>query len=193
MDAARHQEVARAFGRRGGEDRRLEFGEAALDHAAADAGDHLRAQHDVGVQPLAPEIEEAIAKSNILGIVAFAEHRQRQFLRGGLDCHFLRVDFHSAGRQRLVDRALATREHLARNGDDRFDADRLGGAECGAVAVENDLGDAVMVAQIDEQHAAMIALAMHPAGQADLAAHVGGAQLGAGVRTIGVHGGHSMW
>ena len=44
-----------------------------------------------------------------------------------------------------------------------------------------------MVAQIDEQHAAMIALAVDPAGQADGLADVGGAKRGAVVGAIGVH------
>jgi hypothetical protein len=61
----------------------------------------------------------------------------------------------------------------------------------GAVAIGDDLGDAVMVAQIDEQQAAMIALAMHPARQADVLADGGGRQAGAGVGTVGVHDGLS--
>jgi len=44
-----------------------------------------------------------------------------------------------------------------------------------------------MVAQIDEQHAAMIALAMDPARQANRLADIGRRQTGAGVGTIGVH------
>ena len=45
-----------------------------------------------------------------------------------------------------------------------------------------------MVAQVDEQHAAMVALAMDPAGQADCLADIGGAELGAMMSAIGVHG-----
>ncbi len=60
MQARGHQIVTRAFRRRGGEDRRLEFEEAALFHAAADRVDHTPAQHDVVVQVLATQIEEAI-------------------------------------------------------------------------------------------------------------------------------------
>mgnify|MGYP006150839021 CR=1 FL=1 len=44
-----------------------------------------------------------------------------------------------------------------------------------------------MVAQVDEQHAAVIALAMDPARQADGLADIGGAKLGASVGAIGVH------
>ena len=44
-----------------------------------------------------------------------------------------------------------------------------------------------MVAQVDEQHAAVVALAVDPARQADGLADVGGAQLGAIMGAIGVH------
>ena len=54
------------------------------------------------------------------------------------------------------------------------------------VLVEDDLGDAVAVAQVDEDHAAQIAAAMHPAHQKDGLAGVGGAQLAAGVRAAQV-------
>jgi hypothetical protein len=45
-----------------------------------------------------------------------------------------------------------------------------------------------VVAQIDEQQAAMVALAMDPAGQADGSARVLRAQRATGVGAIGVHG-----
>ena len=44
-----------------------------------------------------------------------------------------------------------------------------------------------MVAQIDEQQVAMVALAVDPAGQTDLRADVIGAQRAAGVRAVGMH------
>ena len=78
MDARRHQEVARALGRRGGQDRRLELEEAALLHAAADRIDDRAAHHDVAVQALAPQVEEAVFEPDLLGIFLLAEHRQRQ-------------------------------------------------------------------------------------------------------------------
>jgi hypothetical protein len=40
---------------------------------------------------------------------------------------------------------------------------RLGDLEGGRIRVGDDLGHAVMVAQVDEQHAAMVAHAVHPA------------------------------
>ena len=54
--------------------------------------------------------------------------------------------------------------------------------------VDHALGDAVMVAQIDEQQLAVVALAVHPARQPGRAAGVGGAERAAGMGAIGVHG-----
>ena len=50
------------------------------------------------------------------------------------------------------------------------------------------LGEAVMVAQVDEQEAAMVAHAMDPAGKADGGADVGLAQLATVMASIGMHG-----
>jgi hypothetical protein len=44
-----------------------------------------------------------------------------------------------------------------------------------------------MVAQIDKQHATMVALAVDPAGQTDRRANIGSAESGASVRAICVH------
>jgi hypothetical protein len=44
-----------------------------------------------------------------------------------------------------------------------------------------------MVAQIDEQQAAMVALAMHPAGQPDGLANMRGALRAAGVGAVEMH------
>ena len=43
--------------------------------------------------------------------------------------------------------------------------------------VEDELHEAAAVAQVDEDQAAVVAPAVHPAGEAHLAAHVGGAEL----------------
>ena len=61
MHARRHEEVARAFRRRRGQDRRLKFREALIDHPPPQRRDHLRSQRDRLVQLLAAQIEEAVA------------------------------------------------------------------------------------------------------------------------------------
>ncbi len=61
--------------------------------------------------------------------------------------------------------------------------------EGGAVGVGDDLGQAVVVAQVDEQHAAMVADAVHPARKARNAADIGAAQAAAGGGAITVQAG----
>ena len=57
-----------------------------------------------------------------------------------------------------------------------------------AVGAADDLGQAIMIAQVDEQHPAMVALAVHPAGQADAGTDIALAELAAIVGTVGVDG-----
>src|SRR5204863_6052620 len=68
MQARRHQEVARAFRRGRGQDRRLELEETLLLHAAADRIDDLAALDDVGVQLLATQVEETVFQPYVLRI-----------------------------------------------------------------------------------------------------------------------------
>ena len=65
MQTRRHQKVARALRARGGEDRRLELEKSLPLHSSAKRINDLTAQHDVLVQFLAPEIEEATGRSSI--------------------------------------------------------------------------------------------------------------------------------
>jgi hypothetical protein len=50
------------------------------------------------------------------------------------------------------------------------------------VGVKHRLGDAFTVPQVDEDHPAQVAAAMHPAHHQGAGAGVGGPQLAAGVR-----------
>ena len=84
----------------------------------------------------------------------------------------------TAVRQRELAAEAATMRPVA-------EADRMRTALLAAVG--HDLRNPVMVAQVDEQHAAMVTLAMHPARQADVQPDLGGGQSGASVRAIGVH------
>ena len=64
---------------------------------------------------------------------------------------------------------------------------RLGGLEGRRIRIGDDLGQAVMVAQVDEQQAAMVAHAVHPARQADGLADIGFAEFGAVMAAVAVH------
>ena len=188
MDAARHQIVARALGRGRGQDRRLELEEALLLHPPPQRIDDRAAQHDVVVQPLAPQVEEAVTQPRIFRIIRIAEHLDRQF--AGRAQHLDLGDEHLdlSGGKIGIGGAVRTGPHLAVDSDHPFGAHLLGRLEGRAVRVGDDLGQAVMVPQIDEQEAAMVADAVAPAGKADGLADVGGAKRAAAVRTVAMHG-----
>ncbi len=139
------------------------------------------------MQLLAAQIEEAVLEADILGIFLLASDRHRQLGGGRLDGHFTGDDLDLAGRKVRVHRLRTARHDIAGDGDDQFGAQSVQLLEHRASGGRNDLGDAVMIAQIDEQDAAVIALAVDPAGQADGRADVGSAELAAVMGAIGVH------
>ena len=187
MDARGHEEVASTLGRGCGEDRRLELEEALVRHAAAQRVDDLAALHDVLVDALTAEVEEAIAQPDVLGILGVAEDRKRQF--GGLAQHLDvgREDLDEAGGEIGVLGAGRARAHLAVHPDHPLRAHLLGRLEGGRIRVCHHLGHAVMVAQVDEQQTTMVTDAVNPAGNADFLPGVVGAELATGVATVGVH------
>ena len=81
MNPRRHQEVPRAFRRGRRQDRGLELEEALLLHPLAHGIDDRAAGHDVLVQFLATQVEEAVLKPDVLRIFLLAAHRQRQLGR----------------------------------------------------------------------------------------------------------------
>ena len=187
MQARGHQKVARAFGAGGRDDRGLELGKALIPHALAHAAHHVRAQHHVGVQLVAAQVEKAVGQAGFLGVINLAEHRQRQVVRRPQHRHGTGVNLDRAGRQLGVDQAGVTRLDHAIDADHPFRAHRRHRGKGRAVAVGDHLSDAVVIAQVDEQHPAMVAHPVHPARQADLVADLGQSQLRTCVAAIGMH------
>ena len=175
MNAGRHQKVASALRRACGQDRGLELGEALILHAPSNAGDDLRAQHDVFVHMLAPEVEKAVAQPGLFRKVAVAVHLDRQRFGGGLERERIGDHLDFAGRKVRVDGLVAARHHLAGDGDHPFETDMLGIREERLLRLEHHLGQAEMIAKVDEEELAVIALSVHPAGKPDLLADIGGA------------------
>ena len=167
MNPRRHQEVARAFRRRGRQDRGLELEEALLLHPLAHGIDDRAAGHDVLVQFLAAQVEETVLKPDVLRIFLLAEHRQRQFAGGSEHLDLADVKLDRAGRQFRIVGAIRAAAHLAVDPHHPFRAQLFGILEGRQIRVRHALRQAVMVAQVDEQHAAMVADAMAPAGQAN--------------------------
>ena len=187
MEPRRDEEVARAFGRRRGQDRRLELEEARARHPAADRRDDLRTAHDVPVELLAAKIEEAVGEPGLLGIFLVAEHRHRQFARRRQHLDLLHEHLDRAGRQVRIHRFRRPRLDLAVDPDHPLGAHLLRRIEGGGIRIGHHLGQAVVVAEVDEQQSAVVADAVHPAGEADGLADVLGAERAAGLRAVTVH------
>ncbi len=139
------------------------------------------------MQPLAPQVEIAVAQADILRIFLVAEHGERQFLRIGLHLDAIGMNLDLAGGEVRIDGVGVAADDLALDRHDGFDAQPFQRLERFVGGVGDDLGQAVMVAQIDEQEVAMVALAVNPAREPDSLADMRGAQLAAIVGAIGMH------
>jgi len=130
---------------------------------------------------LAPEVEEAIAQSRLFGELGVAVDLERQRIRRGLHDQLGDRQLDLAGRQPRVDRGRSPRDDLAAHGDHALEPQGLGGLEQWARAVEHALRDPVVIAKIQEQEIAVVALAMEPAREPDGLPGVLASELAAGV------------
>jgi len=106
----------------------------------------------------------------------------------GLQREFGDLDLDLAGGEAGIDRLGHARHDRAGDRDDAFELQRVHGREDRAAAVDHDLGDAVIVAHVDEQQLAMVALAMDPTAEPHGLARVAQLQLTASMGPVGVHG-----
>jgi hypothetical protein len=141
----------------------------------------------------APSGEEAVLEAGILGIFEIAEDRQRQLGRRTEHLDPCREDLDRTGRQVGVLGAGETGLDLAVDAHDPFRAQRLGIGKGRRIGIDHHLRHAVMVAQVDEEHAAMVADAVAPAGQADILADVAVTERATGMGTIAMQGHGSVF
>ena len=157
---ARHQEVARAFRAGGGQDGRLVLSEASGHHPAAQAGDHVRPQHHVLVQLLAAQVQVAVLQADVFRIGMVAKHRHRQLGGLGLDRNGPAHDLDLAGHEVRVHQVPVPGHDLAFHRDHALGAQALDRRKAHRARIEHDLRQAVMVAQVDEHHPAMVPAAV---------------------------------
>ena len=112
---------------------------------------------------------------------------ERRGLRLGQDLDVGRLELDGAGRQLRVLGAGQPLRDRPRDRDDELGADpagrRVGLGRVGLV--DDDLGDPVAVAQVEEDQLAVVAPAVDPAGQPRGRAGVAETELAAGVRAVG--------
>ena len=110
-----------------------------------------------------PQIEVAVLQADIFGIVGLTKHWHRQFLCGGLDRHGLGVNLNLSGHKVRIDRGTVARNDQALNSDDRLSPLPVQHFEHIRTHWCDDLGQPVMITQIDKQNIGMFALAVDPA------------------------------
>ena len=187
MQAGRHQIVAGAFRAARGQDRSLELVEAVRGHITAHLRDHLAAEHDVPVQFVAAQIEETVFQAHRLGRAVVLRDQKRDHFGVAENLHVGRLDLNLAGRELRIDRAFGTGDHFAVETHHRLHPPAFQRLIEGAFRIDHHLRDAVVVAQVDEDHAAVVADAVNPPGEADGLPNVCLAEFAAGVGTVLVH------
>ena len=188
LQTAGHHEVARALGRGLEERRRLHLGERAVMQGGADGEREVGAQAQARGHFRTAKVQVTVAQARVLGGLDTILDLERRGL-GAIE-HLGVVDEHLdlASGELGVHGVLTAAAHDAVHEDGPLGAHGLGnleGVAVGVLRVEVDLRDALAVAQVAENQAAVIAATAHPAGEGDLLAHVLGAKLAAGA---GVHG-----
>ena len=174
-----HDEVARALGRRAGQDRRLEVEEVVRAEVVADGGDDLVAADHRVAHALATQIQCAMAQAQRLVDVGVLVDRERRRLGVGQELEVGHVELDLARGQPRVDVGLVAAGDGALRGEHVLGAQTVG-ALVGlrrVLGVEHELQQPRPVAQVDEDQPAVVAPPVHPAGHAHLVAGPVGAQL----------------
>jgi hypothetical protein len=165
VDAARHEVVARTFGRALGEHRRLDVDEAVGVEKAPHLHRHPVAQDHVALHRRPAQVEDAVRQPRRLREVVVVELERRRHARVQ---HLERMAEHLdlAAREVRVVGAGRPCAHETRHLQAELVPDLLGDREhVGAVGVADDLHQAFAVAQVDEDHAAVVAATVRPAHQ----------------------------
>ena len=178
LAAVGDEEVAGALRRRAREDRRLDLQEVLGRQRLAHRADDGVAQDERVAHALAAQVEHPVAQAQHLvdRRVLVDRERRRLRLRERRDLGDLHLDL--AGRDVRVDVLRRAAHDLALRGQDVLGTQPLGGRErLGLVGVEDELDDPGAVAEVDEDEPAVVATAVHPAGDARARSGAAGVQV----------------
>jgi hypothetical protein len=177
---ARHEKIARALGRRFDQDRRFDFDEIAFVEEIAHRFDDLVAHRQIVLQARPAQVEIAVLEPQAFVDLAVGVHRKGRHERVGEDVERLDREFDGAGRELRILGARRAQAHRAGHVRHVFVAQCLGLLERARLQrIEHDLRDAVAVAQIDEDQAAVIAPPVDPAVELDRRPDVARSELAA--------------
>jgi len=174
LDATGHEVVSGALRRAPAQHGRLHVDETQLIEVVPHQLDHPVPQ-DHGLLHFGPaEIDVAVLQPQFLGRQLLGAGLERRRPAGVENFQPLRANLDLPGGQLGVDVAFRPRGHLAGGRHHKFSPQRAGQFPVlfTTFGSEDDLRLAVPVAQIDKQHAAVVATGIHPAAQRHLPADV---------------------
>ena len=188
MHARRHEVVARAFRRALGQHRCFDVNEAVGIEKAAEGHRDLIAQTQVLLHLRTTQVDDTVSEAYRFRQVLVIELEGRR--DGGVeDFDVVTQHFDLTGAQRGVFGSCRATAHFAGQLQHEFVAHRLGlGEHFGAIGVAHHLHEAVTVAQVDEDHATVVAAAVHPAAKLNSLVEVGGRHLAAVMAAHGKSG-----
>ena len=187
MRAAGQEVVARAFRGGAGKNRRLDIEETLAVHKAADRLAHGGAQLEARLHLGPAQIHIAIAQTHLFahGGVLIKLKRRRSGAVEDVDFLAQHLDF--TGGHGRVERGLTARPNAATHLQHVFAAHAIGGLKMlWRIRIEHHLHDALAIAQIEEDHAAVIPAAIHPPAEGHCLVDVRGSQEPA---VMAAHGG----
>ena len=166
MHAAGHQVVACAFGGCLGQDRRFDVLETGAVQIVAQRRHQPGAHAQPALHLRAADVEIAVTQARIFADVVVQHERQR--CRGIQHVDAVGDDFDPAGAQALVDLAGRACPHDTDDAQAVLITHALGLLEGHRiVGFDHGLDDAFVIAQIDEDDAAVVAPGIGPSAQGD--------------------------
>ena len=139
------------------------------------------------MQVVTAEVEETVFEPHRLRRLVVPGDLERNHVGFAENLHIGCPDLDFTGGQFRVDRLGRAGDDPAVETDDGFDPPAVQSLIERALRIDDDLRDAVVVAQVDENDAAVVADAVNPPRDPDLFADLGLAKLPAGVGAIDAH------
>src|SRR6185503_7008740 len=187
VEPGRNHVVARPLGGRLHEERRFDLEKPLVGEEIAHALRHRVTEDDVFPERFPPEIEVAVPKPEILGGGVHPLDRKRGRLALVQDREAVGLHLDAAGRQFLVLASGGALEHGPLDQNDPLAPDgarALHGLGIEPLRPKYDLRDAVSVAEIQEEHAPVVAHPMRPPHEHDPAPRVFRPRIAAPVRPL---------
>ena len=163
MHAARHEIVARAFGRGAGEHRRFNVNKALRVQVTAHTHGNLVAQAQIALHHGTAQVNHAVLQAHGFADVFIVNHKRRRG-SGVQNLNFFGENFNFARHHFVVGGAFGAMAHAPCDAEHELVTRGIGQRKgFGRVGVYHHLHDAFAVAQVNKNHSAVVAAAVHPA------------------------------